>query len=99
MSAKSTHAHIPNTINEVQGVVFSKHFYLKSAAWWLTGTTLLLLPAGGERKAEVWGGGGGGGLPLSEEHMAKPTRVLIGDSSPSMADRVGSGELRRPSAV
>lgn len=93
MSAKSLHAHIPNKINEVQSVVFLKHFYLKSAAWWLAGTTLLLLPAGGERKAEVWGGA------LSEEHMAKPTRVLIGDSSPSMADRVGSGELRRPSAV
>lgn len=60
------HARIPNTINEVQGVVFSKHFYLKSAAWWLAGTTLLLLPAGGERKAEVWGGGGGGGGAAAE---------------------------------
>lgn len=72
MSAKSMYAHIPNEINEVQSVVFLKHFYLKSAAWWLAGTTLLLLPAGGERKAEVWGGGAeGGGGTLSEEHMAK----------------------------
>lgn len=49
--------------------------------WLLAGTTLPVKLVLDERYAE------------EASTWQKPTRVLIGDSSPSMADRVGSGVL------